>query len=60
MIDEEGGRRERVVEVEVAPASYTSQKRAMVIRVREARSGAKPQTEARFRQIITIGGGVKL
>jgi hypothetical protein len=36
MIDEEGGRRERVVQMEVTPASYTSQKTAVVIRVREA------------------------
>ena len=43
--------------MEVAPASYTSAKSAVVIRVREAGLGANPEGEARLAKSTTIREG---
>lgn len=50
-------RRERVVSMEVAPASYTSAKSTVVIRVREAAFRARPKEEARFAKSTAFRDG---
>ncbi len=47
------------VTMEVAPASYTSAKSSVVIRVREAGNCAKPEREARFVKSTIINGMIR-